>query len=102
MFYVYYHRRLSDDKIFYVGKGSGKRAWSTSGRSEAWFKIANEYGWRVETLGNFMIEGLALALEATAIRIFLNSPGSILVNTVLPPFPKIPLLDEVNLNEDQP
>ena len=28
-FYVYLHHRADSKEVFYVGKGSGRRAWST-------------------------------------------------------------------------
>lgn len=46
--YVYIHRRLSDQVPFYVGKGSGKRAWNLSGRSKLWHETATSFGIFVE------------------------------------------------------
>lgn len=35
-FYVYLHRRKDDNTVFYVGKGTGNRHTTISGRSKAW------------------------------------------------------------------
>ena len=40
--YVYGHFRNDTNKIFYVGKGSGKRAWSRNGRNAYWKSIVNK------------------------------------------------------------
>jgi hypothetical protein len=39
-FYVYLHRRATTGEIFYVGKGSNKRAWTAQGRNRHWQNIA--------------------------------------------------------------
>lgn len=48
MFYICVHRRLTDDSVFYVGKGTSHRAWTTNGRSEFWSKTVSKYGLKVE------------------------------------------------------
>jgi hypothetical protein len=65
-YYVYIHKSL-DDKIFYVGKGKGKRAFSKSRRSKAWQKKAQE-GYSVGIIKNFEEESLALNLEISLIN----------------------------------
>ena len=47
-FYVYVHKKKSNGEVFYVGKGSGKRAWSSFGRNEIWQRTANKYGLKFE------------------------------------------------------
>lgn len=47
-FYVYVHRRASDGRIFYVGKGSGKRAWDRYGRNRWWNAIVAKHGLEVD------------------------------------------------------
>ena len=47
-FYVYIHRRKTDGSIFYVGKGSGKRALDRHNRSDWWKSIAARHGFDVE------------------------------------------------------
>jgi hypothetical protein len=47
MFYTYIHLRKSDLKPFYVGKGSGCRAWSKV-RSDWWKRIYEKHGYIVQ------------------------------------------------------
>lgn len=41
-YYVYAHRNPINNKIFYIGKGTGKRALETVGRTDAWRSIYSE------------------------------------------------------------
>ncbi len=45
-FYVYQHRRIDTGEVFYIGKGSGKRAWKKSSRTEWWKRIVAKAGGR--------------------------------------------------------
>jgi len=47
-FYVYLHKNTSDGEVFYVGKGTDKRAWSKK-RQEYWRK-------HVDRVGGFSVE----------------------------------------------
>ncbi len=49
-FYVYVHRKKSDNEIFYVGKGRFKRAYSRHGRNNFWKKVVDKHGYIVEFL----------------------------------------------------
>ena len=42
-FYVYVHMKKTDDSVFYVGKGSGKRYKNKQGRNEYWNRIVAKY-----------------------------------------------------------
>lgn len=53
--YVYIHRRMSDGKVFYVGKGKGRRAYEKHNRSEWWKAIERKHGRIVD----FYIEGVS-------------------------------------------
>ena len=46
-FYVYTHRKASDDKIFYVGKGQTNRAYRKDGRNIHWHRIVEKHGYFV-------------------------------------------------------
>lgn len=48
IFYVYIHRKKSDNSIFYVGKGKDGRITSTSGRSKHWKNIVKKHGYIAE------------------------------------------------------
>jgi hypothetical protein len=48
-YYVYLHRDLLG-RVFYVGRGSGKRAFQTGNRGAAWKKYRDKHGLRIEFL----------------------------------------------------
>ncbi len=62
-FYVYVHRKSSDGSIFYVGKGTGNRAYVKTKRSKYWNNVVNKYGYTVEIIQNYLPEWLAFELE---------------------------------------
>lgn len=62
-FYVYAHRRLDTGNIFYIGKGTGRRALTKGGRSALWTRIASKHGYRVELLIAGLTEAQAFAME---------------------------------------
>jgi hypothetical protein len=47
------HIRNTDKKIFYVGKGSGSRAFSHHQRGRIWSHVVNKHGFHVEILMRF-------------------------------------------------
>lgn len=49
-FYVYRHRRLDTNKIFYIGIGKKKRCYSKHGRNKYWNRIVNKTNYSVEIL----------------------------------------------------
>lgn len=49
-FYIYQHRRLTDGKVFYVGKGHKGRAWSRDRRNAHWRNVVAKHGYSVEIL----------------------------------------------------
>ena len=62
-FYVYVHRRATDGRIFYVGKGRNGRAWSNKGRNLLWQRTANKSGFVVEVVQTGMQEWWAFEME---------------------------------------
>ncbi len=66
-FYVYLHRKESDNKPFYIGKGKGRRAWVKSGRNERWIRTAAKHGLNVEILFDGLTEEEALTVEVDCI-----------------------------------
>lgn len=69
-FYVYVHKRATDGSVFYVGKGSGKRAWHVSGRNDWWKKTVAKHGFTVEVCQSEMSESSAFLLERWLIAKF--------------------------------
>ena len=70
-FYVYCHKTL-DGKIFYVGKGKSKRAWSKSNRSKAWIEFTANNSYTVDIICENLSEEESLSLEDLTIK---NNPG---------------------------
>ena len=66
-FYVYIHRRLSDNKPFYVGKGCGGRAWVLQNRTKHWKNVVNKHGYFVEIVFDDLDEGEAYQCEIDTI-----------------------------------
>lgn len=69
-FYVYAHQRLDDNSIFYIGKGHGKRAESTSNRNRYWEFVVNKVGYRVLIIQDNMSETDAFTLEKYLIAFY--------------------------------
>jgi hypothetical protein len=49
-YYVYAHINPLKNEIFYIGKGTRKRAYTNSRRSDFWHKITKKYGFIVDIL----------------------------------------------------
>lgn len=69
-FYVYIHRRKTDNKIYYVGKGSGSRAWNFSNRNKFWHNVHNKHGTLVEIVFDNLSEDESLQVEIDTILEF--------------------------------
>lgn len=69
-FYVYVHRRASDNLPFYVGKGKDKRAWSQSPRSAFWKNVKTKHGLIVEIVFDNLSEEEAFQCEKDTILEF--------------------------------
>lgn len=69
-FYVYVHRRLSDNKPFYVGKGKGNRAYKKSGRNIKWLRTVSKHGYSVEIVFDSLTEDEAFQCEKDTITEF--------------------------------
>lgn len=77
--YVYLHRRNSDGQPFYVGKGSGRRAWAANPRSRWWHSVNEKHGRIVEIIKDGLCEKAAHILEVDMIG-RLRSSGAALCN----------------------
>lgn len=71
-FYVYVHRRLDTGEVFYVGKGSGRRAWSSYKRNNWWINVVNKAGFSVEIISDCLNENEAFTLEKELVLSFKN------------------------------
>lgn len=70
-FYVYVHRRASDNKPFYVGKGKGQRAWHFYNRNRYWQNVKEKHGVVVEIVFDNLDESESLQVEKDTILEFL-------------------------------
>lgn len=66
-YYVYVHYTKDTGLPFYVGKGCGSRAWTSSHRNPYWHNTANKYGVDCKILWLNLCEKDALLYEANAI-----------------------------------
>lgn len=76
-YYVYAHTK-PDKTVFYVGKGTRERAWSTHGRNTRWQRTVAKYGYKVVLLADGLTQEQALEEEAAIIAHF--KPFGLLVN----------------------
>ena len=72
IFYVYEHVRNDTGQVFYVGKGSGRRAYYSSGRNKHWHRIVNKHGFSVTILAREICEELAPRHFAGLLFVSLN------------------------------
>ena len=81
-FYVYIHLKETNGDIFYVGKGSGKRAFSKNGRNKLWQNIYNKNGFVVKIIKENISEEEALEIEKYHINKYgrINNNSGILSN----------------------
>lgn len=68
-FYVYLHRRETDNVVFYVGKGIGRRAYYFSERNDHWTKTFKKHGCTVEIFAKGLTEKQAFDIESEQIKI---------------------------------
>jgi hypothetical protein len=66
-FYVYVHRRASDGKVFYVGKGRKRRAWVKGRRTRHWQQVVQKHGLRVQIAVSGLSEACAFSIERMVI-----------------------------------
>lgn len=69
-YYVYLHRRATDGRVFYVGKGFGRRCKSKAGRSDYWHRIVAKHGLTIELVEVGLQEWFAFELEAELIALY--------------------------------
>lgn len=67
-YYVYFHIRLDNNQVFYIGKGSGRRAYDKTSRSFHWHNIANKHGYKVDFFATNLTEQQAFDIEIEQIN----------------------------------
>lgn len=63
IFYVYFHYRKDDGKLFYIGKGNGNRAYNTTRRNIYWKRVVEKHGHIVKIVQDNLSESDAYELE---------------------------------------
>lgn len=69
-YYVYVHRLVKDNSVFYVGHGTGRRCKVRTGRNKTWQTITADNAWYVMILKDGMKKREAEKLEVDLIRIY--------------------------------
>jgi hypothetical protein len=67
LFYTYIHKRKSDGRVFYVGKGTGYRASLSADRSKHWKNVVDKHGLEIEIVQKWHLEDDALNHEIALI-----------------------------------
>lgn len=67
---VYLHRRKTDGKVFYVGKGYRKRAKSIHGRNKHWINTVKKHGYTIEIVIDGIQDWYAIELEISLISLY--------------------------------
>ena len=70
MHYTYLHLTKDTNKIFYIGKGSGNRAFSDNRRNKYWKNIVAKHGFNADILAYWDSEQDALEHEKVLIACF--------------------------------
>jgi hypothetical protein len=64
IYYVYCHRKKTDGKCFYIGKGTGNRYITSLSRNRYWKDIVAKHGFKTEILINNISEEKAFEFES--------------------------------------
>lgn len=67
-YYVYVHRRLDSNEIFYVGSGRGNRANTTGGRNRGWWYVVDSVGFKPEIICDSLSKKDSIDLEDLTIQ----------------------------------
>ena len=69
-FYVYLHKKATTGEVFYVGKGTGKRAYQKAKRSKFWKAIVDKHGYTIEIVINGLQEWAAFEFEQNLVAYY--------------------------------
>jgi hypothetical protein len=79
--YIYFHYKANTDEVFYVGMGTGRRAWRKINRTKHWHRVVNKYGVDVRIIHDNLSVTEAEILEVKYISEFKRiKDGGTLVN----------------------
>jgi NUMOD3 motif len=71
MFYTYAHYTPDGNRLFYIGKGIGARAYASAGRNKHWHNVVKKYGKpKIQILSDWNTEQEALDHERLLISCF--------------------------------
>lgn len=78
-YYVYLHRKVSNNEVFYVGKGFGKRCFSKSDRTLLWKNTVKKHGYTIDIYMENLQEWYAFEIEKELIEKYgkFNEGGSL-------------------------
>jgi DNA polymerase III gamma/tau subunit len=68
MYYVYGHYKKDTGELFYIGKGTKKRAWLKRRKNPHWSNVVNKHGLEVRILEDFLTEEQAFQREKELIE----------------------------------
>lgn len=68
-FYVYLHCKATTGEVFYVGKGTGRRAWQATNRNRQWSNIVRRHGLTIEIVISGLQEWAAHEIERDLIAL---------------------------------
>lgn len=71
-YYVYQHKRLDNNQVFYVGRGTSDRISKKTDRNKHWHNIVNKHGYSMEYLIKGIDKEFADLCEIEAISIYRN------------------------------
>lgn len=63
MAYVYGHYKVDTGELFYIGKGTGKRAWSKKKRNRYWYDVVANHEYEVRIIEDDLTEEQAFSRE---------------------------------------
>lgn len=89
---VYGHYTKETNELFYIGKGTGNRAWVTSNRSKLWHQVVKAQGFVYKIISDNLNEKSAIELETKLIS---ENKGR-LVNRRLPSLSNTYDYDEIS------
>jgi hypothetical protein len=67
MAYVYGHYKADTGELFYIGKGTGKRAWDERYRNKHWQSVVKKHGYVVKILAENLTDDEAYRQESAII-----------------------------------